>query len=288
MRFDVSNMNIATALAPTVSIQPTPFIKWAGGKTRLLSQYETFMPASWNHYHEPFLGGGAVFFNLSPDAATLSDINGRLIETYTAVRDDVEAVIMELARLRERHGKEQYYRSRTRFNQARGLGAVERAALFIYLNKTCFNGLYRENRRGQFNVPVGSYRNPRIFNEDQLRAASRALAGVELRVSGFSQVLERAQPGDFVYFDPPYVPLSSTSSFTSYARGGFDIKMQEDLAEVFGKLVERGCHVRLSNSDTPIVRELYSKWDIEVIRAPRMINSNARKRGCVNEVLVIG
>lgn len=281
-------MNTAAARTTNVSVQPSPFIKWAGGKTRLLSQYAPFMPTTWNHYHEPFLGGGAVFFSLLPKNATLSDINGRLIETYSAIRDDVDDVIARLAELRERHGKEHYYRSRTRFNQPRGLGPIERAALFIYLNKTCFNGLYRENRRGQFNVPVGSYRNPRIFDEAQLRAASDALRGVELRVGGFAAVLDRVQPGDFVYFDPPYVPLSATSSFTSYAKGGFDMKMQEELADVFGKLVERGCQVRLSNSDTPVVRELYKQWDIEVIRAPRMINSNARKRGCVDEVLVIG
>lgn len=267
---------------------PTPFIKWAGGKTRLLSQYEPFWPESWNHYHEPFLGGGAVFFRLMPDAATLSDINGRLVKTYQAIRDDVDAVIAELERLRACHGKEHYYRSRTRFNQPRGLKSVELAALFIYLNKTCFNGLYRENRRGQFNVPIGSYRNPRIFDAGDLHAVSRALSDVELRVADFTDVLERAEPGDLVYFDPPYVPLSATSSFASYTKAGFSLQMQERLAGVFAELADRGCHVRLSNSDTPVVRELYSQWDLEVIQAPRMINSNARKRGCVDEVLVIG
>ena len=276
-----TELSEAIASLPT----PSPFIKWAGGKSRLLSQYDEHFPVEFDNYHEPFVGGGAVFFHLAPATATLSDINPRLVEVYRTIRDDVEALIDRLAHHRERHNKAYYYQSRTRFNGGR-MNAVDRASLFIYLNKTCFNGLYRENSRGEFNVPMGRYKSPSIFDPMHLRSVSLQLQDVDLVVDGFMSVADRAEPGDLVYFDPPYVPLNRTSSFTTYSKGGFDEKMQHDLARTFDKLAKRGCFVMLSNSDCPFVRELYAGWRVETISAPRAINSKAGRRGRVNEVLV--
>jgi len=270
----------------TPAVAPSPIIKWAGGKTRLLEQYEGLFPVEFERYHEPFLGGAAVFFHLAASEATLSDINGRLIECYRVVRDQPEALIERLDHHRERHSKVHYYAARTRFNAPRGLNAVDRAALFIYLNKTCFNGLYRENARGEFNVPMGSYRNPSLYDATNIRAASRVLQGVELENRGFQSTIDHAQEGDLVYFDPPYVPLSTTSSFTTYAKGGFDMGMQIELAKHFDRLARRGCMVMLSNSDCDAVRELYAGWRIERISAPRSISVRGDRRGPVGEVLV--
>lgn len=277
-----------TAFDAALASQPaaSPFLKWAGGKARLLEQYAPHMPHDFERYHEPFVGGGAMFFAMSPDDAVLSDVNPRLIETYRAVRDDVDGLIERLHEHRRRHSKAHYYASRHRFNEPRSDGGTDRAALFIYLNKTCFNGLYRENASGGFNVPMGRYTNPAICDEATLRAASRVLQDVELRVSGFVDVLERAEDGDFVYFDPPYVPLSATSSFTTYSKGGFDMSMQIELARTFAKLARRGCRVMLSNSDCEAVRELYAGWRIESISAARSISRKGRGRGPVGEVLV--
>ncbi|TVQ97535.1 MAG: DNA adenine methylase [Deltaproteobacteria bacterium] len=267
-------------------VQPSPFLKWAGGKSRLLEQYEPWWPEEFERYHEPFLGGGAVFFRLRPEEAALSDVNGRLVDTWRAVRDSLPEVLERLAGHRERHGRTYFYRARQRFNAGRGVSPVERAALMIYLNKTCFNGLYRENGRGEFNVPIGSYRDPRIFDVGHLRAVSRVLQGVEIRVSGFESVVDRAEAGDLVYFDPPYVPLSATSAFTGYHASGFGMDLQHRLARVYAELDRRGCRVMLSNSDVPAVRELYAGWRIIGIRAGRSISCKSSRRGSVGEVLV--
>ena len=272
------------AFAPTVD--PTPFLKWVGGKTRLLSQMEGLLPEEFDGYHEPFVGGGAVFFRLLPDQARLTDVNGRLIDCYTAIRDDVESLADELARHARRHDKAYYYRQRERFNSARRLSGTQRAGLMMYLNKTCFNGLYRENSRGEFNVPMGSYKKPRVLDLPNLLAVHETLKGVDLGVASFERVLDHAEPGDLVYFDPPYVPVSATSSFTSYAKGGFGSDLQVRLAQVFAELAQRGCYVMLSNSDCGLVRELYAGWRIEQVWAPRSINSRADRRGAVPEVVV--
>lgn len=272
--------------AGSVRVQPAPFLKWVGGKTRLLGQLDELFPAEFEHYHEPFVGGGAVFFHLAPPTATLSDINGRLIETYRAVRDDVDGLIDRLEHHRRRHNRAYYYQARTRLNAPRGLDAIDRAALFMYLNKTCFNGLYRENRSGEFNVPMGRYKDPSIYDEARLHAASRRLQQVDLRIDGFAGVVDRAQEGDFVYFDPPYVPLNATSSFTGYAKGGFDVDMQVQLAQTFDALAKRGVYVMMSNSNAPLVHELYAGWRIDKVMAPRSINSRSDKRGAIAEVVV--
>ncbi|MCB9742801.1 MAG: DNA adenine methylase [Alphaproteobacteria bacterium] len=259
-----------------------PFLKWVGGKRQLLDELDALMPASYNHYYEPFIGGGALFFSELPRQAMLSDANGELIDTYRAVRDCPEELILAL----EQHVYEKDYYYEIRAWDASRAAVYERAARMIYLNRAGFNGLYRVNRAGQFNVPFGRYTNPTICDAENLRACSRALRGVELAHQGFEAVLSLAQPGDFVYFDPPYVPLTPTSSFTSYVPGGFGLAEQEQLAEVFATLAAKGVSVMLSNSDTELVRELYKGFHLEEVRARRSVNSASDKRGKVGELVV--
>ena len=284
-------MTTSAAVAARIEQQPreaAPFVKWAGGKGRLLSQLRPLLPSSIDRLRhvEPFVGGGAFFFARSPERALLTDINPALIASYTAIRDDVDRVIQGLRRLAAGHSKERYYEVRGRYNEARRVAAPTRAAMFIYLNKTCFNGLHRVNRKGEFNVPVGSYKNPRILNEDGLRAASAALQSATLECTGFESLLERAKPGDFVYFDPPYEPVSTTASFTSYSSGGFSREDQTRLRDVYRELDRRGCKLMLSNSNVPFIRKLYQAFQIDTVAAPRAINCNAEKRGKVTEVVV--
>jgi len=235
---------------------------------------------------EPFVGGGALFFAQRPQRALLADVNPNLIATYEAVRDEVEHVITHLEILSAAHGGESYYEVRTRYNHAKQLTAAERAAMFIYLNKTCFNGLHRVNRRGEFNVPAGRYLNPRILDAELLRSVSLELRRAELRCDGFESLLSYARPGDFIYFDPPYEPASRTSNFTAYAQGGFGQDDQARLRDVFSELDRRRCKLMLSNSDVPLIRELYSRFQIDTVVAPRAINCNATRRGLVSEVVV--
>jgi DNA adenine methylase len=268
-----------------------PFLKWAGGKKQLLTAFTSLYPApgSVQGYHEPFLGSGAVFFQvrtlLSPERITLSDSNTDLVATFTAVRDEVEAVIRELAHHVRHHGKEHFYRVRDQLPVE--LFPAARAARLIYLNRTCFNGLYRVNSRGHFNVPMGRYDNPTILDVAGLRAASASLAGTELSAGHFRQVLDRARPGDFVYFDPPYVPVSATADFTAYTQGAFCGEDQAELAQVYRELDARGCRVMLSNSDAPTVRDLYAGYRLHELRARRNINSRADRRGPVGELVVL-
>lgn len=266
---------------------PAPFIKWVGGKGKLLDQLLPLLPpgAELMRHVEPFAGGGAMFFARRPGRAMLCDVNRALVDTYLAVRDEVEAVIDALGPLARAHGGETYYRVRERYNTKKGTRA-ERAAMFVYLNKTCFNGLHRVNRKGEFNVPEGRYKNPRILDEEGLRAASAALAGADVVHTGFEALLAKARPGDFVYLDPPYEPVSRTSNFTSYAEEGFAQADQARLRDVYAELDRRGCKLMLSNSDVPFIRELYSKWRIDVIAAPRNVSCDPTKRGPVSEVVV--
>jgi DNA adenine methylase len=235
---------------------------------------------------EPFVGGGALFFWRQPARALLCDINGALIDTYQAVREDVETVIRRLSELARGHNTDRYYEVRDRYNADKRLSRATRAATFLYLNKTCFNGLHRVNRSGHFNVPVGRYENPRIVDPDKLRAASRLLAAVDLRCERFESLLGLAKPGDFVYFDPPYEPVSRTANFTSYDSEGFSRQDQVRLRDVFSELDRRGCKLMLSNSDVPVIRELYSKYRIDQVAALRAISCDARNRGRVSEVVV--
>ncbi len=272
----------------TVAAVAHPFLKWAGGKTQLLPELLARVPASFGRYHEPFVGSGALFFALRSRGlaakASLSDANGPLIETYQAIRDDVEGVIEALSR----HRNEEAHFYQVRALDPSTLAPAERAARVLYLNRTCFNGLYRENRSGRFNVPFGRYANPRICDEENLRAVSRALEDVGIAQREYAGVARRARPGDLVYFDPPYQPLSATSSFTSYDRHGFGEEDQRGLRDVFTALAARGVSVMLSNSDTPLVRELYAGFRIDRVWASRAINSRGDRRGKVAEVIVLG
>lgn len=263
-------------------------MKWVGGKGKLLPQLLPMLPAGVEkmRHVEPFAGGAALFFARQPARALLCDVNESLIDTYLAVRDEVESVIAALHPLARAHGEGSYYRVRERYNARMGLSRAERAAMLIYLNKTCFNGLYRVNGRGEFNVPEGRYANPRILDEEGLRAASRALQNAEIVHGSFEAMLALAKPGDFIYFDPPYEPSSRTANFTGYAGHGFSQDDQRRLRDVFAALDRRGCKLMLSNSDVPFIRELYATWRIDRIAAPRTVSCDPRTRGLVSEIVV--
>lgn len=262
---------------------PRPFLKWVGGKRQLLPALLPHTPARFGRYHEPFVGGGALFFHLRPARAVLSDTNARLIRTWTGVRDHVEDVITLLRGFP--HDRAFFEGLRAEAVDAKSDAEV--AAWFIYLNRTGFNGLYRVNRQNRFNVPFGSYTNPTICDADTLRAASVALAETELMVEDFGAVLTRAEPGDFVYFDPPYIPLSATSSFTAYTAGGFGMPEQARLRDTARALKARGVHVVLSNSSAQAVYELYADGFLRTpVAASRAINCDASKRGAVTELIL--
>jgi DNA adenine methylase len=267
---------------PEERVRAAPFIKWVGGKTSLLPELLKHVPAPLRRYHEPFVGGGALFFAVRPRRATLNDNNPELAHCYQQVRDDVYGVLDALAR----HVYERTHFEAVRALEPARLPAAERAARFIFLNKTCFNGLWRVNRAGRFNVPFGRYKNPRFADPASLITASHALKGVEIRHSPFEEAMARAAPGDFVYLDPPYDPVSATASFASYTAGGFSWEDQKRLAHACIVLNRRGVRFLLSNSATDRVRELYSGFEQRLVRAPRFINSKADRRGHVDELLV--
>jgi DNA adenine methylase len=263
-----------------------PFLKWAGGKGQLLKQYKEFLPLrkQIRRYFEPFIGSAAVFFYLQPSNALLADSNKILIETYRVIQNDVDNLIRVLGN----HKNDETYFYQVRALNPNQMSVVERAARFIYLNKTCYNGLYRENKKGEFNVPFGRYANPTICDPERLRTASRALQGVELSIADFEEATAGCDIGDFIYFDPPYIPITATSSFTSYNRDGFTVNDHVRLAETFHRLASKGCSVMLSNSSAPLVYDLYSGrgYTITEIEARRSINSNPNRRGPITELFI--
>jgi len=267
---------------------PRPFLKWAGGKTQLIDELMLRTPKSFAAYFEPFVGSGALFFRLRRQsllaAALLSDSNAELIDTYLAVRDQAEDVIAILAG--HPHTAEFYYSLRAQ--EPAALDPPARAARMIYLNKTGYNGLYRVNRRGQFNVPFGRYQSPRYCDPENLRAVSTALKGIDIVCAPFESVLERAASGDLVYFDPPYAPLSATACFTEYQARGFSSADQVRLRDVCAELARRGTYVMISNSDTDLIRSLYagSAFVTHRVEANRAINSNAARRGRIAELII--
>jgi DNA adenine methylase len=248
-----------------------------------LATIERRLPKHFNRYFEPFLGGGAVFFRLLPERALLSDINEELINCYRVVRDDVESLVEEL----RRHRNDRHHFYRIRAQNVATLSDVQRAARLIFLNKTCFNGLYRVNSKGQFNVPFGRYKNPRICDAANLLAVSRVLCSASMVCAPFEVALIEAGKGDFVYLDPPYQPISATSKFTGYTRGAFGYEDQVRLAATFKDLHKRGCLLMLSNSDSPVVRDLYADFQAEVVHATRAINCKADRRGRIRELLIV-
>lgn len=275
-----------------ISEKPKPFVKWVGGKRQLLAQFrlmnlyppEKFNPKS-GKYFEPFVGGGAVFFDLLPETAYLSDLNNELVVTYNVIKNDVENLIKSL----KKHKLDKEYFLKIRAQNPEKLSDLNTASRFIYLNRTCFNGMYRVNSNGGFNVPFGKYTNPLICDENNLRKASKALKNVEIKKQDYKEVLKKAKKGDFIYFDPPYYPINKTSSFTSYTSEAFLDKEQIELRDTFVELHKRGCFVMLSNSDTPFINKIYSEpkgFRITKVQAGRAINSDASKRGKITEVLV--
>ncbi len=271
-----------------------PFVKWVGGKRGLLEQIIPFIPKKFNNYHEPFVGGGALFFELFSKGVLdnkkvyLSDINAELINVYKVVKEEPKGLIKNLKKYKEKHNKEFYYKIRSldRDKSYQKLSPLEKAARFIYLNKTCFNGLYRVNKKGFFNTPIGSYKNPNIADEETILNASEALQNAIIKEQSFEKVLESAQKNDFVYFDPPYYPLNETSNFTSYDSNTFLENEQIKLYEVFDNLAKKEVFVLESNSDTPFIKELYKNCEINFVQANRFINSKANKRGKIGEVLI--
>lgn len=273
-----------------------PFVKHVGGKTRLLPDLLRMLPDDLEHhtYCEPFLGGGALYFELFNverirRSAILRDKNRALINTYVAVRDDVETVIENCGGLFHGHDAEQYELARDAFNAsmdgATSLSPTEHAAIYIYLNKTCFNGLYRVNRHGHFNVPIGAFKGPRAVDAESLRKASSTLAGAVLECASFEDLPSRLENSSFVYLDPPYMPIGN-QSFTSYTAGGFGLEDQQRLRRVFGELNLRGHKLMLSNSSA--ARSLYEDggYRIDTVRAPRSVNSRGTGRGLVEEIVV--
>lgn len=265
-----------------------PLLKWAGGKRQLLPAILRLFPADYKtrRYHEPFLGGGAVFFKIRPSSGSINDINARLMTFYRVVRDQPEDLI-QLAR-QYPYREAAYYRLRDRFNHA-DLPPLEAAALLLYLNKTAYNGLYRVNAQGAFNVPFGRYTHPTIVSPQRIRAASKLLHRMTLLNTDFASVLDHARPGDLCYLDPPYHPLSATASFTAYAAEGFDLTEQQRLRDVCVALDTAGVLFVLSNSDTPPIHHLYHDIDafrVTTVHASRTISSKAATRGPVTELLI--
>ena len=275
-----------------------PFLKWVGGKAQLLDQFEPYFTSAIDggcikRYIEPFVGGGAVFFHLSntdriKEKSILYDNNEELINAYQIVRDHLDELILTLSVHQKMHDREYYYKIRGQDRDPNlKLSNIERAARTIYLNRTCYNGLYRVNSKGQFNVPMGSYKNPKILHEDILLSASTTLQKSIVEPQDFEFVLNVAKSGDFIYFDPPYDPLSKTSSFTSYTANNFLDSDQRRLADVYSSLTARGCLCMLSNSYTPFILDLYRDFRIETVRAARAVNSDPNGRGAIDEVLVL-
>jgi len=276
----------SSSLQPVIQRLPRrdaePVLKWAGGKSRLLPQLAPLFPERFGRYYEPFLGGAAVFLALQPGGAVLSDVNGDLVTLYRTIQGDVDALIADLGR--HRYEKNYYYAVRAQ-DPAR-LSAVQRASRTLYLNRTCFNGLYRVNRKGEFNVPFGRHTNPTIVDVDRLHAVHEALQGTTLLHADYATATASATRGDFVYLDPPYFPLTRTSNFTSYTEGAFGPDDQRRLAETFDDLTRRGVYCVQSNSDTPFIRELYAHHRLDVVTARRAISRDPATRGTVSELVI--
>lgn len=267
-----------------------PVLKWVGGKRQLLDTFKPLMPSTRiTSYCEPFVGGGAMLFNLQPNVIYVNDINNDLIRVYSIIKDDVESLVLALSEFK--NDADEFYMVRDwdrNREQYEALSDVQKAARLLYLNKTCYNGLYRVNNAGEFNSPFGNYRNPNIVNAPVLRAVSTYLntATVHLTSTDYATVLRGIPKGTFVYLDPPYDPVSETSSFTGYSKGGFSREEQIKLRECCDALNSRGIKFMLSNSATDFILEQYKEYNITIVQAKRSINSVATKRGDVDEVVV--
>ena len=266
-----------------------PVLKWVGGKRQLLQTLIPMLPKKITSYCEPFLGGDAMLFNLQPKKALINDINANLILVYKVIRDDVENLIKALSKYQ--NDSETFYAVRDLDrdkNKYAALSAVERAARIIYLNKTCYNGLYRVNNAGEFNTPFGSYKSPNIVNAPVLKAVSKYFNSADITITSldYSEVLTSITPKTFVYLDPPYDPISDTANFTGYVKGGFSREDQIKLRDCCNDLNERKIKFMLSNSATDFIREIYANYNITTVKAKRAVNSVASKRGDVEEVVI--
>jgi len=276
-----------------ILVTPKPFVKWAGGKRQLIPIINQNLPESFGTYYEPFLGGGALLFHILTDKngqkCSISDLNSDLVLAYTTIRDRIDSLIASLKNHEKNYQKnsESYYYS---IRESNPRSAIEKTSRLIFLNRTCFNGLYRVNSKGKFNVPLGKYSNPNIVNEENLRAVSHILQSsrISIKCRDFEAVLRDAKKGDLIYFDPPYQPVSATANFTSYTNKDFTYDDLTRLAELCLKLDSRGCNVLLSNSDSKEVAEVFAKntWKITRIEANRSINSNSKKRTGHFELLI--
>ena len=276
-----------------ILVTPKPFVKWAGGKRQLIPILNQNLPESFGTYYEPFLGGGALLFHILTDKngqkCSISDLNSDLVLAYTTIRDRIDALITSLKNHEKNYQKdsESYYYS---IRESNPRSEIEKTSRLIFLNRTCFNGLYRVNSKGKFNVPLGKYSNPNIVNEENIRAVSHILQSsrTAIKCRDFEAVLRDAKKGDLIYFDPPYQPVSATSNFTSYTTKDFTYDDLIRLAELCLKLDSRGCNVLLSNSDSQEVADIFAKnpWKITRISANRSINSNSKKRTGHFELLI--
>jgi DNA adenine methylase len=285
-----------------------PFIKWVGGKSQLLNEISDNYPLNFTKYCEPFVGGGAVLFDIlstkHPETVLINDINKELINTYSQIKNNCDGMINQLSEIQTLYksnsleeNKAFFYEKRKRFNELKVNGNdaenLEKAALFIFLNKTCFNGLYRVNSKGLFNVPFNNAKNPLLCDEENLRACSEVLRNVEMRVGDYKQCKDFIDSNTFIYIDPPYRPLTQTAAFTSYSENGFTDKEQRELGDFITEISNKGAMVLASNSDPKnsdinddFFDDLYSNFEIKRVSAARMINSNAKKRGAINELLI--
>lgn len=272
------------------SLDIKPFLKWAGGKKQLLPEIKKYVPANYSTYYEPFVGGGAVFFELKSKKAVINDISQELINVYKVVKNNVESLIKDLKK--HKNNRDYFYKIRglDRDKEYEKLPNIEKASRIIYLNKTCYNGLFRVNRQGYFNVPFGRYKNPNIVNEKVLRAVSDYLKNNEIKIlnKDFAEVLDKIERDCFIYFDPPYNPLSESSSFTGYTFSGFSEEEQRRLKKLCDRLNKGDYRFLISNSATPFILNLYEdyKETTVIVKTNRSINCIASKRGEIEEVLI--
>ena len=267
-----------------------PFTKWTGGKRQLLGELRSYMPETYGRYFEPFVGGGALFFDLAPEKAVINDFNEELINAYRQIKNNPAELINLLIKHKENNSKDYYLelRSADRDGRISRMTGVERAARILYMLRVDFNGLYRVNSKNQFNVPYGRYKNPKIVDVDLLYQISEYLNenDIEILQTDFAEAVKGAQTGDFVYFDPPYIPLNETSSFTSYTHEGFSYEEQVRLRDTFKELTERGVYAMLSNSSSPLVEELYKDFNIYFVEAQRTNGAKSSSRGKISEIIV--
>lgn len=273
-----------------------PFVKWVGGKGKLIPELEKYFPKKFNRYFEPFVGGGALFYEVIQKNnivfSSINDINKKLIITYKQIQKNPQKIISQLKNIENEYKKltleeqkEYFYTIRKKYNKE-NLDDITTTVYLIFLNKTCFNGMYRENSKGEYNIPFGDQKNPTICDEKNILAVSKCLKNTEINNLSFENAVEKCKKGDFIYFDPPYYPINATSNFTNYSKNTFGQEEQKRLRDVSAGLAKKGCFVMLSNSNTPFIKKLYKKFYINYLSAARSINSKGDKRGKIKEVIV--